>query len=685
MDFIRKAVVAVVAVLALAGVAQAKPKVPSIEMLAAYPVMSSFAVSPDGKHIAALEGRGEDRVILVWRSDALSSPPTVIGTKTMKFLSVSMPKNGVLAVTVWQPYDLKFDTTTKTFVNKLFLTDLEGKNWREPLALPRPKSETEELEQSLSSPEVLDTLPNDPDHILVVNNVGVEAGDIHKVNVRTGRAERVQRAEEGTFSYITDLDGTLRARSRLDITASGGAYIATEIRDAGSSAWTEHYRSYAKSRDIYSIVGFSKNPNIAYVASNVGRDKVAIYEYDIAARKLGSIAFEHKFFDATGITVVKSKGESFGDIARFEYAGPFGDERYLVSPKALEMDQLLSQALGIVETPQVLVDPATGDRATVKMRMGRNFRGVGAVGGSDAENDSAVIVRVFAPNEPSSYYLFRDKKELVLLARSYPELDSAALGDSKLVYYKARDGLDIPAYLHTPNTELCGPGPWPTVIHPHGGPWARDDMQFDGSMWVPILVSRCRAVLQPQYRGSADGWGRKLWMAGDAEWGQKMQDDKDDGAKWLIDQKIAAPGRIAMFGFSYGGYAAFAASVRPNGLYKCAIAGAGVSDIKLIWARFYRNFYFRDAQESTVRGLNPLEYADKIQIPIYVYHGDRDQIVPIRQSELFVNKAKAAGRDVKYKEFKDYAHGPSWTRATMADQLRGIDDYLTKGCGGGGL
>ena len=209
-------------------------------------------------------------------------------------------------------------------------------------------------------------------------------------------------------------------------------------------------------------------------------------------------------------------------------------------------------------------------------------------------------------------------------------------------------------------------------------------MDFDGSMWVPLMASRCMAVLRPQFRGS-DGWGRRLWMAGDAEWGQKMQDDKDDGAKWLIEQKIAKPGHIAMFGFSYGGYSAFAASVRPNGLYKCAIAGAGVSDHKRIWARYYTNPFFRQAQAPTVAGLNPIDKADQMQIPLMVYHGNRDQIVPLEQSEWFVNKAKQAGKPVVYHEIKDYAHGPAWTREIMGDQLRLIDDYLTKDCGGGGL
>ena len=242
----------------------------------------------------------------------------------------------------------------------------------------------------------------------------------------------------------------------------------------------------------------------------------------------------------------------------------------------------------------------------------------------------------------------------------------------------------IPAFLTRPNEQLCGPGPWPAVVHPHGGPWARDDMRFDGSMWVPLMASRCMAVLQPQYRGS-DGWGRRLWTAGDAQWGGKMQDDKDDGAQWLVDQRIAIRGRIAMFGFSYGGYAAMAAAVRPEGHYKCAIAGAGVSDIRRIWSRFYTNPFFRQAQAPTVDGLNPVDQADHIQIPIMVYHGERDQTVPIEQSRWFVAKARQSNQPVEYHELADYAHGPAWTRAIMAEQLGYIDAYLKSGCGGGGL
>lgn len=658
----------------------AKPTPPTIAQLAAYPKISSVSLSPDGKHMAALEARGEDRVILVWRTDALGEAPKVIGTSKMKFQSVSFIKNGLLAVTLWQPYDLRFDRVTKTFVNKLFVTDLEGKQWREPMPLPRATSRAEQLAQSLSNPSVLDSLPNDPDHILVVNNVGADAGDVYKINIRTFKAERVQRSEESVAGYVTDLDGNLRARSRSDID-NNGAYIVAEFRNPQTGNWEEHFRSYVKKRDAVRVIGFAEDPNIAFVLSNEGKDKSVIYEYDIAARKRKEVLFEHRFFEASNVLINRYKsagGARPGEVLGVVYEGPRGSDIQWTAPQFQALDKSLRAALGIDAVATKFVDPATGASATTAYDAKTSYRLV-----SYTSDMKAFVVAVDGAANPPEYFLLKDGR-LSSLAKAYPEIDPQALGDTRMVYYKARDGLDIPAFLTTPNAELCGPGPWPAVVHPHGGPWSRDHLSFDGSMWVPLLASRCISVLRPQYRGS-DGWGRKLWMAGDAEWGQKMQDDKDDGAKWMIEQKIAQPGRIAMFGFSYGGYAAFAASVRPNGIYKCSIAGAGVSDIHRIWSKFYSNPFFRQAQAPTVDGLNPLDHADKIQIPIMIYHGDRDQTVPIEQSDWFASKAKASGQRVDYHPIEDYAHGPAWTRKIMGDQLQLIEDYLLKGCGGNGL
>jgi dipeptidyl aminopeptidase/acylaminoacyl peptidase len=510
-----------------------------------------------------------------------------------------------------------------------------------------------------------------------VDDVGVNQADIYKVEVESGRAVRIMGADAKTAGYLTDLEGAVRARLRTD-TGAGGAHVITELRDPDTGAWQEHFKSYAKARDVVQVLGFAKDPNIAYVLSNVGRDKAAILEYDIRARKLGEIVFEHRFFDAAGMSVRRVKDAQFGEVQFFTYAGPAEGDYLYQSDWYRDMDKRVAQALTLAEEPQLVVDPANGRSATVPMRTKRNWRLT-----SSSLDRSVIVFAVEAPNEPATFYMLRNNA-LTQLSKAYPDIDPRSLGDGKLVYYKARDGLDIPAFLYTPSLALCGAGPWKAVVHPHGGPWARDALVFDYSMWIPLMTSRCAAVLQPQFRGS-QGWGRKLWMAGDAQWGQQMQDDKDDGAKWLIDQKIALPGRIAMFGFSYGGYSSMAAAVRPNGLYKCAIAGAGVSDLTRLTANFYTNEFYRDGQAASIAGLSPVDQADQIKIPIYVYHGDRDVTVPIIQSRVFVSKAKKSGQDVQFKEFKDYAHGAAWTRATFGEQLRGIDEYLAKGCGGSGL
>lgn len=666
--------------LPLAGAAHAAPAVPTIAQLAAFPAMSNFSLSEDGKHLVALRAQGEVQTIVVYDTSDLSKPPLAFGPsgpREMKVAGAEFLKNDVIGVRLWQPFDFQGDTTRKTFISKFYLVDIDGRNWRDPIPVEnKVTDEAGRLQRALANPRLLDRLAGDPDHVLVVQGAGPREGDIFKVDVHSGRSQLVLRASEKAAGYVADLNGDIRSRSRTD-TDAGGAYITADFRLTKGGAWIEQKKAYAKARDVFAVVGFSKDPNVAYVLSNQGRDKQAVYEYDISKGAIGELAFEHKFFDASDVDVWPYHDANFGEIVGFKYQGPREDE-YYVSPRFTALHEALEKALNVTKQPLTLVDPGTGNSANTNYPVSRYLTIE-----SYSQDLKKVVVWVGGPNDPGAYYLLHDGK-LDLLSRPHPDIDPAILGTSTLVYYKARDGLDIPAFLTTPSTAVFGKGPWPTIILPHGGPWARDHLDWDWSMWPQLLASRGFAILQPQYRGS-DGWGAKLWRAGDAEWGGKMQDDKDDGAKWLIARNIAQPDHIAMFGFSYGGYAAFDAAVRPNGIYKCSIAGAGVSDIRRIWADFYDNPIFRDSQEPTVRGTSPVDFANKITIPIMVYAGERDQTVPIEQSHWFVNKAKAAGKDVVFHQLPDYAHGPAWTRAIFGEQLGYIEDYLKNGCGGHGL
>jgi dipeptidyl aminopeptidase/acylaminoacyl peptidase len=655
--------------------------VPTVELLAQHPRMTGFQLSPDGKHMLAIESRDDQRNVLVWNTSELGDKPRVISATAMRILGASFLKNDVLAVRLWQPFDGRIGgTVTKTFINKLLVTDLEGKVWREPLATAdiARTDDTRRL-SALAVPSVKSRMPRDPDHIIVESDGLGRDRDLFRYNVRTGETSRVLRLAEDDIDVLVDSTGRPRAKITGGTDAKG-AYIATELRNLESGQWEEHFRSYVRTRDVVEIAGLTSNPNTVILRSSVGREFPALFEYDVKARAVKSTLFEHKFFGALGVrnfaTLEPKDPDAFDG---FLFEGVYGNETVWLNPKFDAVVKGVAQALGVREAPLELVDVKTGARSETKAFDSASI----TISAFHDGPEPIYIVRVSGLAYPTEHYLLRGQR-MSLLAKEHPQIDRRALGTSKLVYYKARDGLHIPAQLTVPNATLCGPGPYPAVIHPHGGPWARDNLQFDESGWVPLLVSRCRVVLQPQFRGSS-GWGRSLWLAGDAEWGQKMQDDKDDGARWLVSEKLADPARMAMFGFSYGGYAAFAAATRPKDLYKCAISGAGVSDIERIQSAFYTNPFFRDRQSATVRGLSPLTVADKLNIPMLVYHGERDRTVLLEQSELFVDKAKKGSQKVEYRMLPDYGHGPAWSRKVMVEQLQLIDQYLEKGCGGSGL
>jgi dipeptidyl aminopeptidase/acylaminoacyl peptidase len=175
----------------------------------------------------------------------------------------------------------------------------------------------------------------------------------------------------------------------------------------------------------------------------------------------------------------------------------------------------------------------------------------------------------------------------------------------------------------------------------------------------------------------------KLWKAGDKEWGQKMSDDNDDAARWMIAQGIARKGQIALHGYSYGGFAAFAAGVRGStGEFRCAAAGAGVAELTR-WRNFISdNPIARAYQGSTVDGMDPWAHAAETSIPMLIYHGDRDQRVPIREGEGMYRKLQAAGKPVKFLVLKDMGHQyDKWSTENVKQVLTGVETFLATDCG----
>ena len=320
-----------------------------------------------------------------------------------------------------------------------------------------------------------------------------------------------------------------------------------------------------------------------------------------------------------------------------------------------------------------------------------------AVNGGDADGDRMArvisqsrdktikIVWVGAANDPGSYYLYQDATgKMTRIAKVYEGLHPDQLAKPAYVHYKARDGLDIPAYLTLPVGRA--PKGLPLIIMPHGGPFdVRDEGTYDDD--VQFLANRGYAVLQPEYRGSGT-YGTAYHDKGKGQWGRAMQDDIDDGMDWLAGQGIADPKRVCLVGVSYGGYAALWGATRNPERYRCAASLAGVTDIgrQVKYSNhFDDNKKSRDDWQTTVQGdkafdlktVSPLFTVDWLKVPVLVLHGDKDQRVLPKQSRMYADALKAAGKTYEYVTLPGSGHGAT-TQAAAQIWYDRLEAFLTK-------
>lgn len=276
----------------------------------------------------------------------------------------------------------------------------------------------------------------------------------------------------------------------------------------------------------------------------------------------------------------------------------------------------------------------------------------------DASADGRTLL-IFAGSDmdPGRYYLFnRDKKTLNEAMLQRPQLEGRKLAQVKPVTIRAADGASIPGYLTLPPGKE-GKG-LPAVVFPHGGPAARDEWGFD---WIAqFFAARGYAVLQPQFRGSA-GYGDE-WKNenGYRNWRTAMSDIAAS-ATWLSSQGIADPNRIAIVGWSYGGYAALQSAATHPQLYKAVVAIAPVTDLSLLKqdARAYTSAQIREKQVGSgphvVEG-SPLRRASSIQVPVLLVHGDMDANVRFWHSQKMNDALRSAGKEVEFLQYKGLEH-----------------------------
>lgn len=661
----RKALVPLPAVVAgLLCITQAQAEV-AIDDLARLPAMTSVSMASDGSYLVALMDNEGELILTIWNPESDEPPVGSRPNDRMKFIAAQALKADRLFVLGRQEFTGVLDgcgegnTTgaTRTFIVKLYMTDTELTEFEEPFTRAGRalgiSEQTERCFELAGEAGLVADLPLDPERVIAQRTDTLKlTSEYYLVNLRTDAESLIYRETEGESAGVFDLrTGELLTKNRISRAEGGNYEFLTLIRDAEGDFEVHEALTYtAFDRHTVDILGRDEATGKYYVLTDLFRDHAGIYFYDAEAQAFDpEPLFAIEQYDATGI-VLGTKPSDFNQLLAFTYAAAT-EETYAVDA---EWDAILRGLRGAYPDRHVRILQYTDDK-------------------------SRILFSTSSSIHPPSYYLLEDKARTVLIGAERPWIESEELRPTELVYYTARDGMRIPALLTLPKGWTPDDEPLPSVVLPHGGPWFRDDADWNPSGWPQFLASRGYAVLQPQYRGST-GWGRELWLAGDSEWGLKMQDDKDDAAAWLVEQGYADEDAIAIFGYSYGGFAAMAAVVRPGGPFRCAIAGAGLSNLARVGLNWSQDRVQRAVQGRTVTGMDPLDNAEKAAIPVLIFSGDRDVRVPIYHSESFYDAVQDRV-DAEFLTIPDMPHSLPWYPEHHRRTLSAIEAFLADDCG----
>ena len=594
--------------------------------------ITGFSISPDGKRLAYI--KPVERRMNVFVRDI----------KTGEERQLTTEKDRDVAGFFWKGND-----------RIIFMKDSGGDEnyhvWIVPISGDDPRNLTP-FPNVRSA--VVDDLEDDDEHVLIqMNKRDERVFDVYRCVIATGELSMIAENPGNIVGWMTDYEGKLRIAMETDGVNRSILYRKDEDRDFEKIVTTSF-------KDTFVPLMFSYDNKLLYVASNLDtpdgtiQDKCAIYTYDPEKRQLLELIYEHPEVDVTR----------------------------LISSKRRKV------ITGVVyTTDKSKYHFFDADRKSLQDELEKKFPG-SEVAVSDVDDDeNHYIIVEYDDLSRGRYHLYNRKNgHIELLADLSPWIIKEYMSPMKPIRFQSRDGVTINGYLTLPvgieHSKL------PVIVNPHGGPSARDTWGFDPE--AQFLANRGAAVLHVNFRGST-GYGKEFWQAGFKQWGRRMQDDITDGVKWLINEGIADPERVAIYGGSYGGYAALAGMAFTPELYACGISYVGPSNIFTLlesippyWEPLremqYETIGHPVEDKDLLMQVSPFFHADKINAPLFVAQGANDPRVKKAESDQIVDAVSKHGKDVMYMVKDNEGHGFR-NEENRFDFYREMEKFLAKHLG----
>lgn len=582
----------------------------------ARPKASSFQLSPNGKYMSYME-----------KDAAAKNHVYVKEIATGKVKRAIEEKNELIKGYGWindeRLYYMMDKGGDENF--HIYATNIDGSNTKDLTPFDGVQA------------SILALLKEQKDFIIIqMNKNNKQIFEPYRLNVVTGELTQLfenKDVNNPIQGYDFDKDGNLRAYSKM----VNGTEAELWYKDLKTKEFKMIHRS--KWYDNFNILRFnyaSKNPDEAFVMTNLNGDKTEIVLYDLKQNKEIKKVFSNPHFDVSGMGTSRKRG---WEVDYFAYEG----ERYVIVPVSETYKNLTAQ-------------------------MKKRFPGKEFYITDYDDNETRFLIIVQSDKLYGTYYQYDAKtKKFSLLYDLMPQLKEADMAEMRPITFKSRDGVTIHGYITLPKEALAGKKV-PLIVNPHGGPQGiRDSWGFNPE--TQLFASRGYATLQVNFRISG-GYGKEFLRSGFKQIGRKAMDDVEDGVKYVISQGWADKDKIAIYGGSHGGYATLMGLVKTPELYACGVDYVGVSNIETFFASFpeywkpYKEmvkeiWYDLDNPEEAkiAREVSPFYQIDKIKKPLFVVQGANDPRVNINESDQIVKALRAKGFEVPYMVKYNEGHG----------------------------